>query len=269
MPAGDGPGVAADRLLRRHLLRASPGRATGGRWWSWSARSCCSCSPGSPGSSRSARRGAGVARRGGADRTHSGSSRRSPRPSPLTLLVNAIYFGGAIVGGGVSWRAARQRDRLAGAGEHHRRPGRPAARAGRRRRAAADRPRAARRRRPRRLRDGDPGRRGPAGARPRPRRRATALAHVEEASRDAVTQMRRLLGTLREGGEPEGGAGAAPTGSRTPGPGLTDLADLVGEVRRRGSQAVSLDVVEPQPGAAAQCPRGGRRSRSTAPSRRR
>ena len=27
----------------------------------------------------------------------------------------------------------------------------------------------------------------------------TALSHVEEASRDAVAQMRRLLGTLREG----------------------------------------------------------------------
>ena len=35
-----------------------------------------------------------------------------PAAVGITLLVNAIYFGGAIIGGGVSWRAARQRDRL-------------------------------------------------------------------------------------------------------------------------------------------------------------
>ena len=33
----------------------------------------------------------------------------TPAPETVLLLVNALYFGGAIIGGGVSWRAARQR----------------------------------------------------------------------------------------------------------------------------------------------------------------
>lgn len=56
-----------------------------------------------------------------------------PSAIALTLLINAIYFGGATIGGGVSWRAARQRDRLQALAGH-------------------------------------PGRSGTTGARPRPRR---------------------------------------------------------------------------------------------------
>ena len=84
----------------------------------------------------------------------------------LTLLVNVIYFGGAILGGGVAWRAARQRARL------QEQASTIAAQAGRLRRQAVvdERLRIARE-----LHDvvahdvsvdRDPGRRGPAGARP-------------------------------------------------------------------------------------------------------
>jgi signal transduction histidine kinase len=80
----------------------------------------------------------------------------------------------------------------------------------------------------------------------------TALSHVEDASRDAVTQMRRLLGTLREGA----GDGADDgTGARTTDAGVGDLAELVADVREHGL-GVHLDVVEARPGAAGRLPRG-------------
>ena len=73
---------------------------------------------------------------------------------------------------------------------------------------------------------------------------------MEEASRDAVTQMRRLLGTLREG---ESDAGADE--SRTTDAGIGDLATLVDAVSGQGL-SVSLDLVEAQPEAAGRLPRG-------------
>lgn len=73
---------------------------------------------------------------------------------------------------------------------------------------------------------------------------AQALATVEQSSRDAVTQMRSLLGTLRSGREGDEGEGRAPQ------PTLTDVDRLVDEVRSPGFD-VTLDVVESVPGAAA------------------
>ena len=64
--------------------------------------------------------------------------------------------------------------------------------------------------------------------------------------------MRRLLGTLREGG----GEGAEErNGTRTTDAGVGDLPSLVAEVDGQGL-AVSLAVVEEQDGAAARLPRG-------------
>ena len=80
----------------------------------------------------------------------------------------------------------------------------------------------------------------------------TALSHVEEASRDAVTQMRRLLGTLREGGGEEA---EDASGTRTTDAGVADLPRLVADVDGQGL-AVRLDVVEEQEGAASRLPRG-------------
>ena len=53
-----------------------------------------------------------------------------------------------------------------------------------------------------------------------------ALAAIEATSRSALTEMRRLLGVLRQEGEPRG--------SLTPAPGLADLASLVGQVQDAG-----------------------------------
>jgi signal transduction histidine kinase len=55
-----------------------------------------------------------------------------------------------------------------------------------------------------------------------------ALAAIEATSRSALTEMRRLLGVLRQAGEPRG--------SLTPAPGLADLTSLVSQVRDAGLQ---------------------------------
>ena len=55
-----------------------------------------------------------------------------------------------------------------------------------------------------------------------------ALAAIEATSRSALTEMRRLLGVLRQEGEPRG--------SLAPAPGLADLASLVSQVRDAGLQ---------------------------------
>ncbi len=172
-----------------------------------------------------------------------------PAAVALTLLINGLYFGGAIVGGGVSWRAARQRHRLEDQAATI------AAQAGRLRAQAVvdERLRIARD-----LHDvvahGVSAMGIQAGAARRvldrdPEAARTALANVEQASRDAVTQMRRLLGTLREGVEDQ----ANPT--RTTDAGICDLPGLVEEVDGQGL-AVSLDVVEAQPEAATRLPPG-------------
>ncbi len=53
-----------------------------------------------------------------------------------------------------------------------------------------------------------------------------ALAAIEATSRSALTEMRRLLGVLRQEGEPRG--------SLAPAPGLADLASLAGQVQDAG-----------------------------------
>ena len=175
-----------------------------------------------------------------------------PSAIALTLLINALYFGGAIIGGGVSWRAARQRDRL------EEQATTITAQAARLREQAVmdERLRIARE-----LHDvvahGVSAMGIQAGAARRvlerdPDAARTALSHVEEASRDAVTQMRRLLGTLREG-EGEGGDGLE-DGARTTDAGIGDLASLVDAVSGQGLH-VSLDLVEAQPDAAGRLPR--------------
>ena len=172
-----------------------------------------------------------------------------PAAVGFTLVVNAIYFGGAIAGGGVAWRAARQRDRL------QEQASTIAAQAGRLREQAVldERLRIARE-----LHDvvahGVSGMGIQAGAARRvldrdPDAARVALARVEEASRDALSQMRGLLGTLREGEVDDRDE------ARTTDAGVRDLADLVGEVSQRGL-AVGLDVVEDEPGAVERLPRG-------------
>jgi signal transduction histidine kinase len=66
-----------------------------------------------------------------------------------------------------------------------------------------------------------------------------ALAAIEATSRSALTEMRRLLGVLRQDGEPRG--------SLSPAPGLADLASLARQVQDAGLK-VWINV-DGQPGA--------------------
>jgi signal transduction histidine kinase len=66
-----------------------------------------------------------------------------------------------------------------------------------------------------------------------PKEAAKALAAIEATSRTALTELRRLLGVLRQDGEPQG--------DLAPAPGLADVDTLLGEVAKAGL-AVRLRV---------------------------
>ena len=170
-----------------------------------------------------------------------------PAAVGITLLINALYFGGAVAGGAISWRAARQRARL------EEQALTIAAQAERLRDQAVvdERLRIARE-----LHDVVAHHVAAMGVQAGAARRVldrdadaarTALANVEEASREAVTQMRGLLGTLRAGEQ-------ADVEPRTSDPGIADLAALVEEQAEHGLR-VRLEVVEHPDGAAATLPR--------------
>jgi signal transduction histidine kinase len=174
-----------------------------------------------------------------------------PATVALTLLINALYFGGAVLGGQASWRNARQNALLAEQTSTIRSQSDTL-----RRRAVTDE----RLRIARELHDvvghhvsviGIQ-----AGAARRvidhdPKAAATALGGIERSSREAVTQMRSLLGTLRDLGEEQlerdGRDGRAPE------PGVNDLAALAAE-RTASGLATAYEVVESSPGAAQQLP---------------
>lgn len=73
-----------------------------------------------------------------------------------------------------------------------------------------------------------------------------ALATIAETSREALAEMRSLVAVLRSGSAPA----AAPDGYRPP-PGLADLDELVGQVRRAGVR-VELRRSGPEPTLPAQ-----------------
>jgi signal transduction histidine kinase len=75
----------------------------------------------------------------------------------------------------------------------------------------------------------------------RPEAAGKALAVIEATSRDALDEMRRLLGVLRRPSD-------AGPGALGPAPGLADLGDLVEQVRSAGLD-VALDL-PPEPPAA-------------------
>ena len=174
-----------------------------------------------------------------------------PATALLIFVVNVVYFLGAIVGGQVAWRSARQRDSLAAQA----RTISDQADTLRRRAVVDERLRIARELHDvvghhvsvigvqaagaRRVLDRDPA------------QAATALGAIEDSSREAVTQMRSLLGTLRD--IEAVAAGDEPGPDRAPGPGVEDLPGLVAT---RGSTALrtSYDVVEDRPGAAGRLP---------------
>ena len=169
----------------------------------------------------------------------------------LTFIVNVVYFVGAIVGGQVAWRGARQREALAEQAHTIARQ----ADTLQQRAVVDERLRIARELHDvvghhvsvigvqaagaRRVLDRDP----PAAA--------GALGVIEESSREAVAQMRSLLGTLRD---IEAQADGDPRPSvRTAGPGIADLEALV-TGRATDALRTSYVVVEDQPGAAGRLP---------------
>ncbi|SDJ75453.1 Signal transduction histidine kinase [Nocardioides sp. YR527] len=153
----------------------------------------------------------------------------------LTTVVNLLYFAGAIVGGQVAWRGARQKAELA------EQAATIAAQSGQlQRRAVIDE----RLRIARELHDvvahhvAVVGVQAAAGRKLLERGRpgdiegaAEALGNVEASAREGVTQMRSLLGTLRD---PAGDAEAGAEGVRRPEPRLEDLPALLDGARESG-----------------------------------
>lgn len=157
-----------------------------------------------------------------------------------TLLVNALYFGGALVGGQAAWRAAQQREQLAEQAATIERQARDLQRQA----VVEERLRIARE-----LHDVVAHHVSVIGIQAAAARRVLgtdraaaeqALRAVEQSSRDAVTQMRGLLGTLR--------ADDAAPADLTPGPTLADVPALAESSTATGLP-VTCTVVEDSPGA--------------------
>lgn len=163
----------------------------------------------------------------------------------LTTLMNLLYFAGAIIGGQVAWRGARQKAELA------EQAATIAAQSGQlQRRAVIDE----RLRIARELHDvvahhvAVVGVQAAAGRKLLERGRpddiegaAEALGNVEASAREGVTQMRSLLGTLRD---PAGDAETEGPDVRRPEPRLEDLPALLDEVRESGLR-VDYEAVGP------------------------
>jgi signal transduction histidine kinase len=150
----------------------------------------------------------------------------------LTLVVNLLYFFGALAWGLAAWRGARQREQLAAANAALRRQGEQLAE-----QAVRDE----RLRIARDLHDvvahhvSGIGVQA-AGARrvveKSPQAAQQALRTIEVTSRRAVQEMQQLVGLLRT--EPEDDEGAGPQAVREPQPGLDQLPDLLDEAGRQG-----------------------------------
>ena len=171
-----------------------------------------------------------------------------------TLLINVFYFGGAIIGGQAAWRAALQRDRLAAQA----RTIDAQATSLQRQAVVEERLRIARE-----LHDVVAHHVSVIGIQAAAARRVLrrdpdvaegALRSVETSSRDAVAQMRGLLGTLRADDHEGTSDGSGPGGrTRAPEPGLADVTTLAREASTHGLE-VECHVVEDVPGAAAFVP---------------
>lgn len=166
-----------------------------------------------------------------------------------TMLINAAFFGGAVVAGAMIWRGARQR----ALSEHQAQTIAAQSRELADRAVVGERLRIARE-----LHDVVAHHVSAIGVQAGAARRVlqksdaapapvtTSLSNIEDLSREAVTQMRRLLGTLREG-EAESGTNADPS--------VTDLTELVEAAAVQGVH-VSYQLVEDRPGTVAALDRG-------------
>jgi signal transduction histidine kinase len=160
-----------------------------------------------------------------------------------TFLVNIAYFGGAVLGGQAAWNAARRRARLAS-------------------QAATLRTQAAelkehavveeRLRIARELHDVVAHHVSVMGVQAAAARRvlavdppaaSSALSSVESSAREAVTEMRALLGTLRQGDR------AASEPGRAPEPSVDAIPGLVDQVRAEGLAVTYTVVADPSDAA--------------------
>ena len=167
----------------------------------------------------------------------------------FSVIMNVVFFGGAIVLGQNSWRSARRSALVAEQSETI------AAQAGELAEHAVVQERL---RIARELHDvvahhvSVMGVQAAAARRvltKRPEAAAQALGNIESASRQAVGEMRALLGTLR-GGEVRTSGEVT---SREPGPGIAQVGALVESVRSPGFD-VGYDLVEEPAGAAEDVP---------------
>jgi signal transduction histidine kinase len=162
-----------------------------------------------------------------------------------TAIVNLLYFFGALLAGQMSWRGAQQRARLAEQAVLLEEQGERL----RRRAVIEERLRIARE-----LHDVVAHHVSVIGINAGAARRvigrdlegaSRALGQIEQSSREAVQEMRGLLGALREpddiGPAPSGGSG-----NRSPEPGLEDLRALVAEHDSPGLAVTYRLVEEPQ-----------------------
>ncbi len=156
-----------------------------------------------------------------------------------TAFLNLAYFGGAIAAGRASWRSALQRTRLTQQAERIRAQGEELAR-----RAVVDE----RLRIARELHDVVAHHVSVIGVQAGaartvltrdPEAASQALRSIEGSSRQAVGDMRSLLGVLRTETDTDRGSGE----HRAPEPGLGDLTDLA-QVYRESGLAVDLTVIE-------------------------
>lgn len=169
----------------------------------------------------------------------------------LLSVINILYFGGAVIGGQVAWRSARQRAGL----EEQTATIRQQAEQLRENAIIEERLRIARE-----LHDVVAHHVSGIGVQAAAARRVLdtdpeaakgALGHIESGSRDAVTQMRGLLGTLRtkEAGAGESAVGTAESGSdgHAPEPGLGDIPALA-DARTTAALRVLHEAVEDREG---------------------
>lgn len=167
----------------------------------------------------------------------------------LTFLINVAFFGGAAAMGQIAWLSARQRDRLASQAHTI------AAQAKdlQQRAVVEERLRIARE-----LHDvvahhvsviGIQAAAGRKVLNRDPEATAGALSAIETSSREAVTQMRDLLGTLRT----DTGKNDSEAGSRAPHPGTYEISALVAE-HATATVRTSYDVVEEPAGALERLP---------------
>ena len=163
-----------------------------------------------------------------------------PSYAAFILLVNAVYFGGAVLAGRASWRAALQQHRLA-------------AQAGRIREQSAEIARRAvvdeRLRIARELHDVVAHHVSVIGIQAGAARKVldrdpsaavSALRTIEGSSRTAVGEMRQLLGVLRSGADAVPGTSAP--AERSPEPGLAELPALAQQHADNGVQVVLRTV---------------------------